>query len=252
LAKRFYLGDKVESEEAISAPIKLGLSVLRDRRENINLPIKAKGDLADPSVSVSKIIVNTFTNILVRAATSPFSVLMGLGGDSEQEYLPFAPGTTKLDEHSQTMVATLAQALNDRPKLRLTLTGSAAMPDQEAMATNLVGDDILGRHWAGLAQALDDDKFHKKVLKAWEKLESDTELTGSERQQTEAAFQQLVQAKMQNLDESALLTLANYRADQLKALLVDEHGLEGSRITVANSVISNDDEAGVKLDMSDR
>ena len=150
------------------------------------------------------------------------------------------------------MVATLAQALNDRPKLRLTLTGSAAMPDQEAMATNLVGDDILGRQWEGLTQALDDNKFHKKVLKAWEKLENQPPLTGDEREQSEAAFKQLVQAKMQHLDESALLTLANYRADQLKALLVDEHGLDGSRITVANSVISNDEEAGVKLEMSDR
>lgn len=252
VAKRFYLGDKVDSPEAINAPIKLGLSVLRDRRENISLPVAAKGDLADPSVSVSKIILRTFTNILVRAATSPFSVLMGLGGGAEQEYLAFTPGSTQLDQGSETMVATLAKALQDRPKLRLTLTGSAALPDQRAMATGLVGDDILGRHWAGLEQALDDDKFHKKTLKAWNKLEQDTELSGSEREQTETAFEQLVQVKMQQLDESALLTLANYRADQLKALLVDEHGLDGSRITVANSVISNDDEAGVKLDISSR
>lgn len=252
LAKRFYLGDKVESEDAISAPIKLGLSVLRDRRENINLPVKAKGDLADPSVSVSNIILSTFSNILVRAATSPFSVLMGLGGGSEQEYLPFAPGSVSLDEEGKKMVATLAQALKDRPRLRVTLTGAAALPDQEAMATQLVGDDILGRRWEGLSAALENETFHKRVMKAWERVEHEDTLSGSPVEQAEAAFKQLVHDKMQHLDENALLTLANYRADQLKAILVDEYELEGSRITVANSVISSDDEAGVKLDISRR
>lgn len=252
LAKRFYLGDRVESPDAISAPIKLGLSVLRDRRENINLPVVAKGDLADPSVSVSRIILNTFTNILVRAATSPFSVLMGLGGDSSQEYLAYIPGTTQLDANSEAMVATLAQALIDRPKLRLTLTGSAALPDQRALATHLVGDDVMGRQWTNLTDALADDRFYKKTLKAWEKLTPSEALSGNEREQAEAAFEQLVQIKIQQLDEGTLLTLANYRADQLKALLVNEHGLEGSRITVANSLISHDEEAGVKLEMSSR
>lgn len=252
LAKRFYLGDRVESPDAISAPIKLGLSVLRDRRENINLPVVAKGDLADPSVSVSRIILNTFTNILVRAATSPFSVLMGLGGDSSLEYLAYMPGTTQLDANSEAMVTTLAQALIDRPKLRLTLTGSAALPDQRAIATNLVGEELMGRQWTNLTEALEEDKFRKKTLRAWEKLTHEEELLGSEREQAEAAFEQLVQIKIQQLDEGALLTLANQRADQLKALLVSEHGLEGSSITVANSIISHDEEAGVKLEMSSR
>ena len=70
------LGDK--SGGIYDLPIKFALFLLKDRRGIINLDIPVRGDLNDPTVSIGKIVWNTFKNLIVKVATAPFDFLAGL------------------------------------------------------------------------------------------------------------------------------------------------------------------------------
>lgn len=59
-------------------PMKFALFILEDKNGIINLDIPVRGDLNDPTVSIGKIVWNTFKNLIVKVATAPFDFLAGL------------------------------------------------------------------------------------------------------------------------------------------------------------------------------
>ena len=69
----------------MKAPVKLGLSVLRNRSGEITLPVTMAGNLDDPSFSVGGMVLKVLSNIVVKAATAPFSVLSALAGGKNLE-----------------------------------------------------------------------------------------------------------------------------------------------------------------------
>ena len=59
-------------------PMKFALFLLKDKNGIINLDIPVRGDLNDPTVSIGKIVWNTFKNLIVKIATAPVDFLAGL------------------------------------------------------------------------------------------------------------------------------------------------------------------------------
>ena len=51
------LGDKVKSPDAVDAPVKLGLSLLRDMSGNIVITLPVRGDLNDSKFSIGGIVI---------------------------------------------------------------------------------------------------------------------------------------------------------------------------------------------------
>ncbi|HEY9118152.1 MAG TPA: DUF748 domain-containing protein, partial [Marinobacter sp.] len=72
---RLELGEPVPSDDAISAPVKLGLALLRDRNGVIDINLPISGDLDSPDFNVGQVVMRTFVNLVAKAATSPFSML---------------------------------------------------------------------------------------------------------------------------------------------------------------------------------
>lgn len=250
LADQFYLGDKVASEEAIKAPIKLGLAVLRDQKGEINLPVKAKGDLADPSVSVRGIVLKALGNVLVKAATSPFSMLGGLaggGGDDDEKGVTFNPGTMVMDQQGTELLAKLAEVLSKRPQLNLQLSGSASAEDAMAIAEQALVEDLWGDQWPGMELALADNGFRRKINRAYK---SDTEKTADdliapladgatddeklkrEIAVSDSAFAVLRERRMAEVPAETLATLAEQRVAVVKNTLVTTHAVAGNRVYV--------------------
>src|SRR5690606_6040995 len=62
---RMELGQAVASEEAVNAPVKLGLALLTDRQGVIEVDLPIEGDLSDPQFSVGQIVMRAFVNLLV-------------------------------------------------------------------------------------------------------------------------------------------------------------------------------------------
>lgn len=67
------LGEK--SGGLYDLPVKFALFLLKDRKGVIDLDIPVRGDLNDPTVSIGKIVWNTFKNLIVKIATAPFDFL---------------------------------------------------------------------------------------------------------------------------------------------------------------------------------
>lgn len=250
-AANFFLGDSVPSEEALNAPIKLGLAVLRDRSGLIDLPVKAKGDLNDPSVSVSGIILRAITNVMIKAATSPFSALASLAGGEELNHIEFVPGDDEPTEAGREQMTALAKLLGERPSLLMNLSGSVQQGDRLALAALLLGQQLLPEQWSGLEAALDDRDFRRAVQGRYrdqtgeraELLLGETVIEDRdqrERAVAERAFNTLVERDADALSDDRLSELATARAQRSKAMLVDEFGLDGERLFIVSATLDSD------------
>jgi hypothetical protein len=142
-ADNFYLGKNVPSKEAIHAPVKFGLSILRDRDGNIDLPLKIDGDLSDPGVSVHGLVLKALLNVLTKAATAPLSVLSLLSGGVSLEQVAFDAGSGKLNEKQVADLAGLAKVLAQRPGLALGLAGRTSAADVTALEQQGVVGKVL-------------------------------------------------------------------------------------------------------------
>jgi hypothetical protein len=66
--------------------------------------------------------------------TSPFSLLSGGGGGKDLSTVDFRSGTALIADNSQELIAKVAKALDDRPALKLSITGMAdASSERQAM-----------------------------------------------------------------------------------------------------------------------
>ena len=129
-------GDKTNSPDATKLPVLLAVALLKDSRGNIDINLPISGSLDDPEFSVGGIVVRVVLNLVVKAVTSPFSLLASaFGGGEELSYVEFAPGSAALTEDSQQRIDTLIKALTDRPGLKMDLSGRAdPKTDMEACA----------------------------------------------------------------------------------------------------------------------
>jgi Domain of Unknown Function (DUF748) len=113
-------GDKTESKQAVSLPVKLAVSLLKNRDGVIELDIPVNGSLDDPQFKLAPIIWKVFVNILEKAVTAPFALLGSLfGGGPDLQFIDFEPGAAALDSSATAKVQTILKALSERPQLKI-------------------------------------------------------------------------------------------------------------------------------------
>jgi hypothetical protein len=120
------------------------VALLKDRNGVIDINLPISGSVNDPQFSVGGIVVKLLVNLLVKAVTSPFSLLAGGGGNGpDLGLVEFRPGTATMTDASAAGLDKVAGALADRPALQMTITGTADTqaegPDaqREAVETQL-------------------------------------------------------------------------------------------------------------------
>lgn len=119
-------GDKTNSPDATKLPVLLAVALLKDSRGNIDINLPISGSLDDPEFSVGGIVVRVLMNLVVKAVTSPFSLLASaFGGGEELSYVEFAPGSAVLTDDTLQRIETLTKALTDRPALKMDISGRA-------------------------------------------------------------------------------------------------------------------------------
>ncbi|MBL8468430.1 DUF748 domain-containing protein [Methyloversatilis discipulorum] len=117
-------GSKVDSPDAIKAPVLLAVSLLQDRNGVIDINLPISGSLSDPQFSIGGIVVKVIVNLIVKAVTSPFALLGSLfGSDADLDHVVFEPGRATLSDTARSKLDTLGKALTDRPALKLEVTG---------------------------------------------------------------------------------------------------------------------------------
>ncbi|MDW7774224.1 MAG: DUF748 domain-containing protein [Desulfobulbaceae bacterium] len=119
------LGDRVPNETAVDLPVQLAISLLKNRQGEISLNIPVSGELDDPEFSVAGVVVKILYNLVVKAATSPFSLLGAVfsGGDGQEQHIEFAAGRAEISPEGMEMLTEFARVLYDRPAIRVELTG---------------------------------------------------------------------------------------------------------------------------------
>ncbi len=117
-------GEHIDSPDATKLPVLLAVALLKDRNGVIDLDLPISGSINDPQFSVGGLIVKVIVNLLVKAVTAPFALLTG-GGGPDLSQVAFLPGTATLATGSDAALDKVAKALQDRPGLRMTVTGTA-------------------------------------------------------------------------------------------------------------------------------
>ncbi|MBP5419443.1 MAG: DUF748 domain-containing protein [Bacteroidales bacterium] len=114
------IGDKEKSiKPQMRAPLKLALYILTDKDNSISIDMPVKGDIDSPDFSYGKVLLNTFTNLLVKVAASPFSVFKS--DASETEYIDVESYDTRFTDAQLATITSIADVLSKKPDIRLSL-----------------------------------------------------------------------------------------------------------------------------------
>ena len=145
---QFTFGEQVESPDAINLPVKLAVTLLKDRKGEIHVDLPVSGNLDHPQFSLLGIIWQAVRNLLMKAATAPFTLVGSLFGDAGEQhsYIEFMPGSSEISQDGADKLRNISKVLYDRPVLKLEISGHAD-PDADMKA---LGRVIFRRRVAAL------------------------------------------------------------------------------------------------------
>lgn len=248
LVEHLQLGEKVDSPDAVDLPVKLAIALLKDANGNIDIQLPVEGDLNNPQFSVMPIVWQTLRNLVVRAVQAPFNFIAGLasgGGGPDLSNVTFAAGASELDASAQANLDKLADALKQRPALKLEVEGvAAAASDGPLLADRRLKQEYQKNYYSMLQRRGDKVPSDASQLEVPEDLQPIL-LEGVYRarlkKQPPAEWQQLSkdersakmrQAVLDSWSDSQLLLrkLGQERATQIKDYLVTKGGLGDDRI----------------------
>ena len=146
------LGENVESPDAVNLPLELAIALLEDSKGIIDIDLPVSGNLDDPQFSIAPIVWKVFTNLILKAATSPFSLLGSLLGIDEEKLksLEFEYGKSEILASEKESLDGIAKILAKKHKL--------------AIKIKPVYDEIKDK------EALQDIKFEQFLIKKMDKI----------------------------------------------------------------------------------
>ncbi len=253
LIDKLNLGQSVKSEDAIKAPIKLALSLLQDRKQQINLNLPVKGDLNDPEFKYTHMIGKSLMNLFTKIVSSPFSLLADMAGlDGESfNYVGFEAGSDVLSETEKVKLMKMADVLNSRPKINLTIHPTI----HEAVDLRALKSTALFMEEPDIQDGADDDRARKVLKKRYRKsfssreysdLEDEFENSGSP--DWEVGFYNEARNRLidlQEVDTSQLPMIADNRARNIQNFFIQEAQIDPSRIFIGKP--EQDDEKDTNI-----
>ncbi len=139
------LGERVESPDAVSLPLKLAVALLKDRNGVIDVNLPVSGSLDDPKFRIGPIVWKAIVGLLTKIVTAPFALLGSLfGGGEEMNLIDFEPGDATVDAAGQEKLASLRKALTERPQLKLDVPMAfSAELDRPVLEERLLEEKLL-------------------------------------------------------------------------------------------------------------
>lgn len=243
------LGDKVDSPDATSLPVKLAIALLKDRHGRIDIDLPVKGDLSDPEFEYGKLIWNVFTNLLTKVVTSPFTLMAKLVGGSSDELseVPFPVGSAEIPSQKLARLKALAKSLEERPALHLEVSGIVdPTADRAALSEAKLQREVKaleqeaskkGRKFQSYADG--DDADSAGLLKALY-VQKFGRLPAQTDQRTPVPPEQLKEELLHAfpVEDSELRLLAQERANQIQQFLINEAGIPADRVFVLDAKLT--------------
>jgi uncharacterized protein involved in outer membrane biogenesis len=247
LVDQFEFGDKVESKAATKLPVRLAVSLLRDKDGLIDLDLPIEGSLDDPKFRIGKLIWKVLANLIGKAVTAPFSLLgklLGGGSGQELSLVDFADGRDTPDEAAKKKLDALAKALANRPALKLEATGRASDKDREGLQRLRLERKIKAQKLAALSKkgeapaSVDDVVVDEKEYAVWlkqaykkEKFAKPRNVLGIAKDIPAEEMESLMLANLAVTDDD-LRQLALSRANAVKDYLAGPGKIDAARVFV--------------------
>lgn len=239
-------GDRIASDKATTLPVRLAVALLKDRKGEIHLDLPVTGRTDDPQFKVWRVVWQIIKNLLVKAATSPFSLLQSaFGGKEDFSVIPFAPGSAQLDEAEKAKLAKIALALNDRPSLKVDLKGYVDRErDPEGYRLELLNRKMKAEKFLVLVKekrnqpgdsaetmaiASDEAPRYLKAVYKKEKFPKPRTILGLEKDLPDAEMRKLILANTP-VGEGELKALAAERVGVVKAILAGPGKVDPARL----------------------
>ncbi len=120
--KNVQLGKKTGVESPV--PLGLAVKVLKDRKNQLVLDLPVSGDFNNPTFKIHKVIWQTITNILVRAAASPVTILANTFNFNSEEIqtVSFDPLSSDLSAKEIEKLEKIAEVLEAKENFRVSFT----------------------------------------------------------------------------------------------------------------------------------
>lgn len=276
----FTLGERVESPNAVSLPLDLAVAVLTDTQGQINVSVPVEGDVDSPEFRYGKLIWEAVTTVVQRAVTAPFRMIGSVfaGEEEHPDSVLFRPGSDALPPPEQEKLKKVAEAMEKRPMLKLTIHGRfdpkrdgealKALHVRQAVAEKLdlglkPGEDPgpLAFTNAKTQRALEDLAVERGGPKALEEIQADYEKKTGKRPQRvsrmlaligrgsedqdfyERLFEHLV-GNAPPLPTSELEALADRRAKAIQQELIGLPGVDRTHVRVGKAESTADEVDG--------
>jgi uncharacterized protein involved in outer membrane biogenesis len=249
------LGKEVDSPTATKLPVRFALALLSDRNGVIDINLPVGGSLDDPSFSVGGIILKVIVNVITKAVTAPFSLISSMfGGGEELSNLEFAAGRASLGDKAEEKLKAMAKALNDRPALKLEITGRTdPNADREGLKRASIDRKVRAlklKDMVGRGESTDTDKVTvspqeypallKRVYKD-EKFSKPRNMVGLQKDLPVEDMERLI-VDNTNIEDSDLTALGNRRAQAVKDWLTGTGQIPADRIFILAAKSGVDDE----------
>jgi hypothetical protein len=247
------MNDTKDSDAGSILPITLAIPLLKDSSGAIDLGVNVSGNVDDPSFNVGEIVLKSLSNIILKAVTSPFTLLASLVDTTDDlDKVSFANGSTTLALTEQGKLDTLAKALAQRPEIKLNIKGSYdANLDKQALQNSALNNKLSQSTGTVIKQGSNVDELPVSasmttalvnVYESETKGKADALRTAIATQQptlADAALEQVwlrslytQTSKLQVVTDKQLRKLAKSRANMIKSHLRDVSKVDAGRVFV--------------------
>jgi hypothetical protein len=258
LIDQLELGEKVENPNAVSLPLQLAITLLKDSDGKIKIDVPLTGSLEDPKFSIGAIVGDALFNILSKIITSPFKFIAGLADSgADLSVVNFVAGDETLSPEQMHKLDDIAKALKQRPALNIEIKGAAFQEQDWPVLRNDALHDQLKRVKANEVNKDDGKKIRSEYVyltaDEYNRLLADVfiqqypqlakkslfgtpKIIGNE----DADFYAFAKKKMAETlapDLKRLKDLATDRAQSIAKYLAQKAGIPNERIFILDTVV---------------
>ena len=123
---RFELGKEVQSKDALSLPIGLAVSILKDSDDQIDISLPLSGAMNDPKFSYGALVWGAIKKLLSDIVLSPFRFMGKIAGvDTKKlESIDFEAASSEILISENSKIDDLAKVAKAKPELKIILNSA--------------------------------------------------------------------------------------------------------------------------------
>ncbi|HVW50304.1 MAG TPA: DUF748 domain-containing protein [Trinickia sp.] len=243
-------GEHVQNDTETHLPVRLAIALLKNSRGQIDVNIPVSGSLSNPQFSLGSLIWSAVAHLIEKAVTAPFSLLANASGGGangeasaqQLQFIAFAPGSAALTDQSREKLDTLAKFMNEKPEVKLELSGRAdANVDMSGLRLAYV-DDLVKKEKAKATASggkqvdpstvtLSREEYSRYLKEAYKNADfkKPRNFIGLTKTLPDDDMKRAL-AYHAPVDDTSLHALAEQRAQNVRQYLVQK--IEASRITI--------------------